>query len=196
MVAEIGSDCPIGGLRTSAEPVFRGRPKIVSMSEVTVWVAGMWHVCCGPSRRVGQRIELDLGFTGEVTGTSNEDDRITILGDGRVDVTGTVVGVAGDDEDPDDDDDEYRASLIGSHGLRFGVDAALDTGSRVRCVGYLFDLPHGDPYGHTTGMLTKIRWRDGHTDDRPWLDLTSTDEQPSSSLGCTDWEFELTVVVE
>jgi hypothetical protein len=172
------------------------------MSEVVVWVSGMWHQCCGPARQVGQQVDLDLTFTGEVADAGNTHDSIAVLGDGRVDITGTALGLAEDGED-----DERRGTLVRSGGLRFGAEAALDAGSRVRCIGYLSDLPHGEPYGHTTGTLTKIRWHDWRRSDAaggqlapedygPWLDLTSTNQRPSSSLDHPDWEFELTVVVE
>ena len=77
----------------------------------------------------------------------------------------------------------------------------------MRCTGYLSDLPHGQPSGHTTGTLTKIRWHDWHVsgppggwptpgDYGPWRDLDSTEQRPSASSDPDDWEFELTIAVD
>lgn len=79
------------------------------MSAVTVWVLGFWYQCCGPSRQVGQQIELDLTLTGEMAITAEAQDSIVVLSEGRVDVTGTAVGLAGEE---DDGDDERRGTLV------------------------------------------------------------------------------------
>ena len=61
------------------------------MVALPVWIESWVCECCGVPRRSGENVELELTFSGDVV-ASAEPDRIDVLPDGEVRITGSVAG--------------------------------------------------------------------------------------------------------
>jgi hypothetical protein len=166
--------------------------------DIAVWVDGVDHECCGETRRIGDRVGVDLMFYGDLAPAADP-DQVEVLDGGRVSIVGTVVGPVGEKGQ------HTEGTLIASGAMRFGVRADPPA-ARVRCVGQLSESHHGFPSGVTNGEVVGIRWRlaiqrrlDGGlvvTDGYELGDeLRSTDDRPELP-GSEGWAFELTFRIE
>jgi hypothetical protein len=171
---------------------------LLAVIDVPVWVSDWVHECCGEARRVGDLVDIELTFAGD-TASTTEPDHIDVLDDGRVSITGSVVGPVGRRGE------HTGGTLIASGAMRFGLVGDAPA-VRVRCVGELSETRHGYPSGVTRGELVGIRWRpaverrladgvsvaiDGF---EPGEELSSTEDRPSGDAG--SWAFLLTVRVD
>jgi hypothetical protein len=124
--------------------------------ELPIWVESWVHECCGDTRRVGDVVELDLTFEGDVQPAAGA-DQIALLDGGRVRVVGSVIGPASSHH--------TTGLLIESGALRFGIGGAVPD-DRAQCVGRLAELRHGYPSWTTAGEVIGIQWRPGIEADR------------------------------
>ena len=124
--------------------------------KLPVWIEDWVYECCGVNRRVGETVELDLTFEGDMLPAAGA-DQITVLDGGRVSVVGRVIGPA--------TGGHTSGVLIESGALRFGIseESAAD---RVHCAGRLAELRHGYPSWATAGKVTGLQWRPGTEIDR------------------------------
>jgi hypothetical protein len=107
--------------------------------------------CCGILRHVGESVDLELTFVGDVAG-STKPDRIDVLPDGNVRLVGSVNGQA------DDAHAATAGALVQSGNVQVGIDGDAPA-ARVCCTGQLWETRHGFPAGMTRGRLVYIRWR-------------------------------------
>jgi hypothetical protein len=117
---------------------------------VPVWVYGSDYMCCGTVRHLGDVVELDLTFAGDVE-PSSDPDRIEVLESDRVVIVGAVVGPVEGEENHTD------GTLIRSGDLEFAIEGQAPA-SHVQCSGHLYETRHGFPYGRTSGELSGICW--------------------------------------
>jgi hypothetical protein len=124
--------------------------------ELPVWIESWVHECCGLNRRVGDAVELDLTFEGDMQPAAGV-DQITVLHGGRVSVVGRVIGPVSSGH--------TSGVVIESGALRFGIseESAAD---RAQCVGRLAEPRHGYPSWATAGKVSGIQWRPGIEADR------------------------------
>lgn len=119
------------------------------MAEVHFWTVDWEHECCGPDRRVGDIVTVNLVFEGEVERTA-EADRVESR------YSGDMVLVS----EAHDARESQPGSVVRLGDLAFGV-AGKDRDGRIRCTGQLWEDRHGGvgPWAETTGRVTGIRWR-------------------------------------
>jgi hypothetical protein len=166
-----------------------------------VWIEDWAHECCGQPRRLGDPVELELTFDGDVRAAGDAPGGIELLDAGQVSIVGTAIGPVTDEAN------QAGGTLIASGPVRFAIhgDPPAD---RVRCTGRLWETRHGGPTGITTGELAGIRWRPAiirHLSPEageiagylPGDELTSTEDwqEHRDDENADSWAFELTVSV-
>ena len=167
------------------------------MVALPVWIASWVCECCGVPRRSGENVELELTFSGDVA-ASAEPDRIDVLPDGKVRITGSAAGRVKDAHA------RKRGTLIRSGAVQFAIAGAAPA-TRVCCTGQLWEIRHGYAAGSTRGTLSDIRWRpallreagersfviDGYG---PATRLDATGDWPDDASG--SWALELILQVQ
>jgi hypothetical protein len=61
-----------------------------------VWIDDWVYECCGQTRRLGEAVELDLTFEGDIR-AATDPDRIDVLDGGQVVIVGNAVGPVADE---------------------------------------------------------------------------------------------------
>jgi hypothetical protein len=167
------------------------------MVALPVWIESWVCECCGVPRRSGENVELELTFSGDVA-ASAEPDRIDVLPDGKVRITGSVAGRVKDAHA------RKQGTLIRSGAVQFAIAGAAPA-ARVCCTGQLWEIRHGYAAGSTRGTLSDIRWRpalfretgelgrviDGYG---PATRLSATGDRPDEDAD--DWALELILQVQ
>jgi hypothetical protein len=167
------------------------------MVALPVWISSWVCECCGVPRRLGEDVDLELTFTGEVA-ASTEPDRIDILPGGKVRLTGSRAGRVKDAHS------RRRGTLIQSGAVQFAIAGAAPA-RRVCCTGQLWQIRHGYAAGSTRGTLSDILWRPAlrrEVGDRsfvidgygPATRLNATGDRPDDGDG--DWALELILQVQ
>jgi hypothetical protein len=163
--------------------------------ELPVWIDDWVHQCCGDNRRVGETVDIDLTFEGDMLPAAGV-DQITVLDGGRVSVVGRVIGSA--------TEGHTSGVLVESGALRFGV-SGNSAADRVQCTGRLVELRHGFPSWATAGQVTGIQWCPGIEVDRggrtevvgyghgDGQELESTEDWMSAAADEGSWAFNLTL---
>ena len=167
------------------------------MVALPVWIESWVCECCGVPRRLGENVELELTFSGDVA-ASAEPDRIDVLPDGEVRITGSVAGRVKDAHA------RKRGTLIRSGAVQFAIAGAAPA-ARVCCTGRLWEIRHGYAAGSTSGTLSDIRWRPALFREAgelgrviagygPATRLNATGDRPDDDAG--DWALELILQVQ
>jgi hypothetical protein len=167
---------------------------------VPVWIDDWVYECCGQTWRLGEAIDLDLTFAGDVRAVTDP-DRIDVLDDGQVVIVGAAVGPVTNNEA------HTEGTLIVCGAVKFAILGKVP-GSRVMCSGRLSEIRHGWPTGRTSGELTGVRWHPAivrSTGDGggviegydPGEELASTDDwwERHGDDDLHSWALELTVDV-
>lgn len=120
------------------------------MLEVPVSIVDWVYECCGTVLTVGDHVDLQLSFIGDVQ-PSDGPAEIEILDDQRVRVVGRLIG-------PIDEGDEFEESgtIVESGSLRFGV-SGRHSSEFVQCTGILEEMRHGFPSAATAGVIAELR---------------------------------------
>jgi hypothetical protein len=167
------------------------------MVALPVWIASWVCECCGVPRRSGENVELELTFSGDVA-ASAEPDRIDVLPDGKVRITGSAAGRVKDAHA------RKRGTLIRSGAVQFAIAGAAPA-TRVCCTGQLWEIRHGYAAGSTRGTLSDIRWRPALFREVGELGRVIAGYGPATRLNATgdapdedadDWALELILQVQ
>jgi hypothetical protein len=116
-----------------------------------VWIDDWVYECCGQVRRLGEAVELDLTFGGDIRAATGPDST-DVLDDGQVVIVGSVLGPVADEGN------HTAGTLIACGAVQFAIRGDAPA-PHVQCSGRLDEVQHGYPTGRTRGQLAGIRWR-------------------------------------